>query len=304
MGQVSAADVRLLKVFRAVVDCGGLSAAELELNLGRSTVSRHLKDLEQRLGLTLCRRGRSGFQLSDEGRRIYEDACRLLESLEQFRVNVAQMHDHLSGRLSLGLFDKTATNPTAHIAKAMHRFREQAPGVELEITVGQLNSLEPAVLDGRMQLAVVPEHRRSDSLEYTPLFEEPMRLYCGASHPLSMTIAAPDIAAVRRHAYAGLSFHSPNMEASQRLQLQRRASVNDQEAVAILILSGDFVGFLPSHYANQFVQQGAMRCIEHEQLQYLVKFVAITRKSPKISRVTAAMLAALREAHGSESFSQ
>ena len=37
-----------------------MAAAELELNIGTSTVSRHMKDLETRLGLTLCRRGRAG----------------------------------------------------------------------------------------------------------------------------------------------------------------------------------------------------------------------------------------------------
>ena len=62
-------DLRLLRVFRAVVDCGGMAAAELELNIGTSTVSRHVKDLETRLGLTLCRRGRAGFALTPEGER-------------------------------------------------------------------------------------------------------------------------------------------------------------------------------------------------------------------------------------------
>ena len=57
LGQISDMDLRLLRVFRTVVDCGGMAAAELELNIGTSTVSRHIKDLETRLGLTLCRRG-------------------------------------------------------------------------------------------------------------------------------------------------------------------------------------------------------------------------------------------------------
>ena len=64
LGQVSDVDMRLLRVFGAVVRCGGISAAELELNIGRSTISRHLKDLETRLGVTLCHRGRGGFVLS------------------------------------------------------------------------------------------------------------------------------------------------------------------------------------------------------------------------------------------------
>jgi hypothetical protein len=50
LGQLSDTDLRLLKVFNAVVECGGMAAAELELNVGTSTVSRHVKDLETRLG--------------------------------------------------------------------------------------------------------------------------------------------------------------------------------------------------------------------------------------------------------------
>ncbi|HOM21905.1 MAG TPA: LysR family transcriptional regulator, partial [Ottowia sp.] len=42
LGQVSDMDLRLLRVFKAVVECGGMAAAELELNIGTSTVSRHV----------------------------------------------------------------------------------------------------------------------------------------------------------------------------------------------------------------------------------------------------------------------
>ena len=67
LGNVTDSDLRLLRVFRAVVACGGFAAAELELNINRSTISRHIKDLETRLGVTLCRRGRGGFALTPEG---------------------------------------------------------------------------------------------------------------------------------------------------------------------------------------------------------------------------------------------
>ncbi len=67
LGQLSDMDLRLLQVFKSVAECGGMAAAELELNIGTSTVSRHMKDLETRLGLTLCRRGRAGFRAHARG---------------------------------------------------------------------------------------------------------------------------------------------------------------------------------------------------------------------------------------------
>ena len=44
-----------------------MSAAGLELNIGTSTVSRHIRDLEAHLGLTLCRQGGAGFTLDRRG---------------------------------------------------------------------------------------------------------------------------------------------------------------------------------------------------------------------------------------------
>ena len=58
------------------------AAAELELNIGTSTVSRHVKDLEIRLGLTLCRRGRAGFALTPEGEKIYAQTTQLMAATE------------------------------------------------------------------------------------------------------------------------------------------------------------------------------------------------------------------------------
>ena len=51
MGQMSDLDLKLLRVFKAVVEAGGLSAAEVSLNMNVSNISTRLSDLEKRLGL-------------------------------------------------------------------------------------------------------------------------------------------------------------------------------------------------------------------------------------------------------------
>jgi DNA-binding transcriptional LysR family regulator len=298
LGQVSDTEIRLLRIFKALVECGGLAAAELELNIGRSTVSRHLKDLEERLGLVLCRRGRSGFALTADGQRVYDGALRLLEALDGFRSDVRELHAELVGTLSVGLFDKTATNPKAHIGEATRDFRRAAPEVLLDVKVGTLNEVESGVIDGRLHVGIVPDHRRSDTLEYFELFGETMYLYCGRQHPL---FGAPHAGLswdeLQDYDYAGLAFHSPNMEATHRFRLRRQATVSDQEAIVTLILSGCYIGFLPDHYAATFVRDGLIQRVEHPDCMYEVSFVAIARRSPGPSRLATTFLEALRGAH-------
>lgn len=299
LGQVGDAELRLLRIFRAVVACGGLAAAELELNIGRSTISRHLKDLETRLGLVLCRRGRAGFALTADGQRVYDGAQRLLGAMDAFREDVRDMHAELVGQLHIALFDKTVTNPQARIGQAIRAFRRQAPAVSLELTVATLGEIEAAVMDGRVHVGVAPDHHRSDSLRYAPLFDEQMYLYCGRQHPLfGADHGALDWQELQDYDYAGLAFHSPNMDATHRFQLRRRAVASDQEGIATLILSGCYLGFLPDHYAAPFEQHGLVQRIDHPECRYEVRFVAIQRRAAHPSRVTEAFMTALAEAHG------
>ena len=184
LGQVSDMDLRLLQVFKAVVECGGLSAAELELNIGTSTVSGHIKDLETRLGLTLCRRGRAGFALTAEGQRVYDETLRLLAAVDGFRAGVDDIHQRMGGTLAVALFDKTASNPAARIHAAIDAFTRAAPDVQLHLHVGSIPAIERGVMDGSFAIGVIPEHRASASLRYDRLFGETMHLYCGADHAL------------------------------------------------------------------------------------------------------------------------
>ena len=213
-------DMRLLRVFKSVVDCGGMAAAELELNIASSTISRHIKDLETRLRLTLCRRGRAGFALTAEGERIYQETGRLLVSVEQFRHSVDDIHHRMGGQLNVAIFDKTATNPAAHIAHAIALFGASAPGVMLNLHVASINVIERGVIDGQFQVGIIPAHRSSDSLSYHDLFNETMLLFCGSRHPLfNGSHDQLDWDGLRAWQFAGLGYHSPNMEISQQMRL-------------------------------------------------------------------------------------
>jgi len=298
LGQLNDLDIRLLRVFRAVVECGGMSAAELELNIGRSTISRHVKDLELRLGLTLCHRGRGGFSLTTEGQEIYDATLRLVAALDSFRSGVDDLHQRLTGTLTLALFDKTVTNDEAQLHEALRLFADQAPEVDIEIYVEALNTIERGILDGQYQVGIIPVHRTSTTLDYHPLFKEQMDLYCSPGHPLfDRHDLDDDDEAIRQHRYAGLGYHSPNMELGHAMNLRRRASAYDQEAVATLIRSGRYVGFLPDHYARYFVERGQMRRLDNPHLHYAVQFSAIVPHAPKPSRLVQTFIDCLHQAH-------
>lgn len=298
LGRIGDADLRLLRVFKAVADCGGMAAAELELNIAMSTISRHVKDLEARLDLVLCRRGRSGFALTLEGEQLYVAAAQLLSATDAFRSQLHEIHRRMAGDLHVAVFEKTASNPRSHIAAAVSLFRGQAPEVNLNMHVGSIATIERGVIDGQYHLGIVPEHRRSESLVYDALFTESMLLYAGKGHPWFKTSAGRrGWADLRGQAIAALGYHSPNMRVAHAHRLDRAATASDQEAVATLVLSGCYVGFLPEHYAEPFVRERRMRAVAADTLHYECSFSCVHRRAPALPRVARVFRDALAQAH-------
>jgi DNA-binding transcriptional LysR family regulator len=298
LGQVSDLDLRLLRVFKAVAECGGMAAAELELNIGTSTVSRHVKDLETRLGLRLCRRGRGGFALTAEGERVYREILKLLGSVEAFRGGIDDIHRRMGGQLEIALFDKIVSNPEARVHQAVERFTAVAPEVRLSVHIDSINGIERGLLDGTYHVGVIPTHRSSKALSYADLFGETMLMYCGVRHPLfEANNEALSWAKIRKLPFAGLGYHSPNMVLSHRARLERSATGFDQEAIATLVLSGAYLGFLPDHYADTFVKAGQLRAVHPQRFRYSCRFASVTRRSPAPSRVVRAFAECLIEAH-------
>ncbi|WP_108861888.1 MULTISPECIES: LysR family transcriptional regulator [Ruegeria] len=296
--RIGDSDIRLLRVFKTVVESGGLSAAEVELNIGKSTISKHVTDLELRLGLKLCTRGPAGFALTEDGAKVLQAADHLLVSVSQFRNEVSEIKEQLGGTIRISLFDQCASNPDSRLARAIHRFNEAAPSVQIELSLEPPNVIETMVISGQLDIGIIALHRPSTSLNYAPLYGENMFLYCGREHPL---FEIPDrelrTSDLLRYNYVGLSVNSPNLIVGQQLGFKRSAKVQSEQALAILILSGRYIGYLPDHLAQDFVDQEKMRMVLPGETQYRTRFAAVTRKQPEPTRVTNLFLEVLQSEH-------
>ena len=62
LGNLSESDIRELRVFAKVVEAGGFSAAQIELNISQSTISTHMTSWSSGLGMRLCKAWQIGLQ--------------------------------------------------------------------------------------------------------------------------------------------------------------------------------------------------------------------------------------------------
>jgi DNA-binding transcriptional LysR family regulator len=258
---------------------GGFSLAQTELNVSQATISIHIKNLETRLGLTLCLRGRSGFALTEDGQRVYDAAQALFNHLDAFQ-SIVLGHEKLVGELQIGVIDNTIFHPTFKLSQAIQRFGEIPHHVDISVHVAPPNQLEQMVLSGQAHLAIGFFPRRLSQLIYEPVFTSDMELFCGSQHPLfKMPSKRISVAEIESFPHAQRGYVSQDQLPDNERNLQFRARAHNIEGLAQLILSGRYLASLPKHYARQWVRSGEMRSILPEKYQYTSVYELIRRKS-------------------------
>jgi len=277
LAQITDVDLRLLRVFRTVAEHGGFAAAESALGITASAISLHMSDLERRLGMRLCQRGRSGFALTDQGREVLRASAAMLVAIEDFRSEMNQLQQRLRGELNIGLMNNLVTQPRMRITSALRRLRRQSDEVHINISMSTPGEIERGLLDGRLHVGALPLIARLGGLEYSPLYDECSLLYCSREHPLfrhageidAMELAdVPAVAPSYRMNAEALALHKG---------LNCVAKATDREAIAFLILTGEYIGFLPDHYAAAWVDKGQMAPVMPDTMRFLVTIAAATR---------------------------
>ncbi|MFM0658656.1 LysR family transcriptional regulator [Paraburkholderia sediminicola] len=296
LGNLSDLDLRLIRVFLTVADAGGVTLAQSALNVGQSTISTQLSALETRLGFRLCERGRSGFHLTAQGERFYELSQNLLKSVNEFSLKARNMDKTLVGTLNIGLIGHTPISQNARISDAIAFFRQRDEAVRFSISVRSPGDLEEHLLSGGIQIAVGYFWHRVPTLEYTPLFIEHQVAYCGRGHPLFETAGQHEPSEVREYEWAWRTYPLPEVELSTTPS-KVTAQADNMEAVALLILSGHHLGYLPRHFAAPYVAEGLLAALNPEKLRYDVTFHMVTQRRSRQSPIVQAFLEDLKKAH-------
>lgn len=301
LGQIADVDLRLLKVFRTVVDCGGFAAAALALGVGRSTISTHMSELETRLGMRLCKRGRGGFVLTAKGRQIHEETLKMLNSLEEFRARVNRIGGRVAGELRLGIVDNVIWDREFDWAAVFRRFAHEAPEVELMVQILSPDFIERQLLDGQLHVGILPPMHRLQGLLYVPLFEERSLLYCGHGHKLfGRADTRITDAEIGRCNYVRKAYSVSDLLGAANERFRSTAAAYHVEAIALLVLSGAYIGFLPEHYATHWVTNGEMRALRPDLYSTSTAFHALYRGGADLSPATELLLDALASQAGGD----
>ncbi|BFM12473.1 LysR family transcriptional regulator [Simiduia litorea] len=290
-------DLRLLKQFVAVAECGGLSAAEQRLQLSRSTISTNLAELESRLGFSLCHRGRGGFSLTREGKSVYAAATEWMQAGSNFQTRIdALKHEQLQGELVIAFSDDSLNHPDFRFAQVVAQFKQRAPRARLRVHSLNPQAIMAALQNGEAHIGIAPQAALTERLFCKPLYQELSQLYCSKQHPLfaKQTIAEPEL---RQADYVSAGYAWHQALSTLEAKFTTLATAPELEARTALILSGGYVGFLPVHVARPWVEQRQLKAILPSSLHFNICMAALCLEQQRNNKLLQHFFALLNDTH-------
>lgn len=275
-------DLRLLRIFVSVVENGGFSAAEPALGITRSTISIHMSNLEERMKLKLCLRGRGGFSLTEDGQTVYRAVINLFESLNDFSLLVGTLSKELSGELVILCADQLNASRQDKIAEVVELIHKSSPNLHLVVDSEPISNIEKSLLKDKAHIGLFPDYQHIEGLHYQHLMSEAVYLCCSKKHPffnkVDTLISQAELGSVPA-IHPGIDLDSSGIEQLQKLNLAAKSYQFDTRKA--MILSGCYIGFMPQSYIQHELNHGEIRIIQPGQLTYPFNLSLVAKKSPR-----------------------
>lgn len=166
-------DVRQLRYFACIAELGSLSAASQRLGVAQPSLSHHVKNLEEELGVELVVRSSRGVSVTENGRILLSHARRILNAVELAVAELRDRADEPRGPVSIGLPSSACNVLSVPLAeKVRHHF----PKVTLRIMDAMSGHVQQWLTEGLIDAGILYDVNEVRHLRVTPLLVEDLYL--------------------------------------------------------------------------------------------------------------------------------
>ncbi len=244
-----------LVIFVAVVESGSFSRAAVQLGQANSAISRSVKKLEMKLGVSLLNRTTRQLSLTEEGERYFRRVQSILQEMAAAETEIIETRSTPRGLLRID----AATPVVLHFLLPLVKpFRERYPEVSLSLVSSEtfINLIERKV-----DVAIRAGTLTDSSLRARPLFTSYRKMIASPSY-LARYGNPTNVDDLKQHICLGftepVSLNTWPIAGSdgQLHEIISGLSSNSGETLKQLCLSGNGIACLSDYMINKELERG------------------------------------------------
>lgn len=254
-------NLHLLRIFHAVIRQDGFSRAAQSLFISQPAVSKGIRELEHQLGLVLILRGSKSsgaarnLCLTDDGRAVFEYAEAIF-SLERTAVEDVQARvNQQRGRLVVGASTTVGAYWLPSYGAAL---TQQRPDVDLCVQVGNTQAVAQALIDGRVDIALVEGSVDDKRLDCVFWRDDDLVVVASADSPLAKVrrltrSVLSDQVWLRREAGSGTREATEQLLQRLAIKPQRYVDFGSNEGIARAVAERMGIAMLPNVVVSDLI---------------------------------------------------
>jgi len=173
-------EIRQLEGLVSIAEHGTFSRAAEALGTVQSNISTRVARLEAELGTELI--DRASGNLTESGVVVVERARRILSELRAIASDVSELNADIRGVVTLGMI---GTAGRWIVPVLLENLRARFSNINLRISEGTNSALEPRLINGQLDLAVLAWPVLADELTEVELFSEDLVVIAPRGHALT-----------------------------------------------------------------------------------------------------------------------
>ncbi len=249
-----------IRTFVQLVDSGSATRAASVRGVAVSGISRRMKDLESRLGVSLLKRTTRSMQLTEEGQVLYERSLRILSALDEAKAEVTQLTQSLKGVLRVAA---PLSFGISHLSPALSEFMVAYPDIRVEL---DLNDKRVNLIEDGFDLAIRIGTLEDSTLKARKLIDV-RYVVCGAPtffNAHGYPTKPGDLAALPGLCYGNIpnssvwKFVSPNGRHG-KVSLNTRLTSTNGDSLREAAVAGLGVLCEPSFIVHSAIEQGLLQ---------------------------------------------
>jgi LysR family transcriptional regulator, hca operon transcriptional activator len=176
-------ELRHLRYFIAVAEEGSIiNAAERRLHTSQPSLSRQIRDLESEVGIKLLERKARGIALTAAGQVFLDHARLVLMQLDAAGEAARRTEKSKRQGFVVGFL---AGQEVVWLSETLRILQEEAPGIDVTISSLSSPELANALMQNRMDVALLRRETQTSGLAFRLLIKEPLVVILPARHRLA-----------------------------------------------------------------------------------------------------------------------
>ncbi len=291
-------DFLRLQVFYTVARRLSFSQAADELSTSQPNVSKHVRQLERELRVTLFHRLGTRVALTDAGRIVYDYAQRVFDLTDGMRRALAELEGLERGRLRLG----ASSTPGLYVLpQAIASFRQRYAGLEISLHIANTQRVVDEVLADALDLGFIGAEAMQPGIQIQPYLTDEVVLIVPPGHILARSRQ------VAREALEGETFIFRERGSGTRWVMEailarlgvvprRTMEVASCEGVKRAVAAGLGISFVSRRAIHLELAQGVLAVVDGPDLRMARQLYIISRKDVRLSTAALAFVAHVRKA--------